>query len=72
MEFDGIIAGIGVDTNFISFVHCPEDVIKKQFPIKTRLDQVFEAKVKLKDGSLKLLKHWRHIHKLRTMISRVS
>jgi aminoglycoside 3-N-acetyltransferase len=55
-KFDGIIAGIGVDTNFISFVHCPEDVLKKQFPIKTRLDQVFEAKVKLKDGSLKIIK----------------
>jgi aminoglycoside 3-N-acetyltransferase len=56
MKFDGIIAGIGVDTNFISFVHCPEDVIKKQFPIKTRLDKVYEGKVKLKDGSLKIIK----------------
>jgi aminoglycoside 3-N-acetyltransferase len=56
MKYDGIIIGIGVDTNFVSFVHCPEDVIKKQFPIKTRLDQVFEAKVKLKDGSLKIIR----------------
>ena len=56
MKYDGIITGIGVDTNFLSFVHCPEDVMKKQFPIKTRLDQVFEAKVKLKDGSLKIIK----------------
>jgi aminoglycoside 3-N-acetyltransferase len=56
MKYNGIITGIGVDTNFISFVHCPEDVLKKQFPIKTRLDQVFEAKVKLKDGSLKIIK----------------
>ena len=55
-KFDGIIAGIGVDTNFISFVHCPEDVIKKQFPIKTRLDEIFEGKVKLKDGSMKIIK----------------
>jgi aminoglycoside 3-N-acetyltransferase len=56
MKYDGIIIGIGVDTNFISFVHCPEDVLKKQFPIKTRMDHVFEAKVRLKDGSLKIVK----------------
>ena len=56
MKYDGIITGIGVDTNFISFVHCPEDVLKKQFPIKTRLDKIFDAKVKLKDGSMKIIK----------------
>lgn len=56
MKHDGIIIGIGVDTNFISFVHCPEDVLKKQFPIKTRMERVFEAKVKLKDGSVKIIK----------------
>jgi aminoglycoside 3-N-acetyltransferase len=53
---NGIIAGLGVDTNFLSFVHCPEDVLKKQFPVKTRLDKVFEAKVKLPDGSIRIIK----------------
>lgn len=56
MKYDGIIMGIGVDTNFLSFVHCPEDVLKEQFPVKTRLDKVFEAKVKLQDGSIKIIK----------------
>jgi len=51
MQMGGIIAGIGVNANFMSFVHCPEDVLKNQFPVKTRLDQVFEAKVKKEDGS---------------------
>ena len=40
----------------MSFVHCPEDVLKKEFPIKTRLDKVFDAKVKLKDGTIKIVK----------------
>jgi aminoglycoside 3-N-acetyltransferase len=53
MQFDGLVIGIGVDTNFLSFVHCPEDVMKEQFPVKTRLDEVFEATVKTKDGQLK-------------------
>ena len=51
MQMGGIIAGIGVNANFMSFVHCPEDILKNQFPLKTRLDEVFEAKVKKEDGS---------------------
>ncbi len=53
MELGCIIAGIGVNANFMSFVHCPEDVLKQQFPVKTRLDKVFDAKVKTADGTLK-------------------
>lgn len=53
MELGGIIAGIGVNANFMSFVHCPEDVLKQQFPVKTRLDKVFDATVKTADGTLK-------------------
>lgn len=56
MKYGGIIAGLGVDTNFLSFVHCPEDVLKQQFPIKTRLDTIFEAKVKMQDGSFKIIR----------------
>lgn len=56
IQFNGIIAGLGVDTHFLSFVHCPEDVMKQQFPVKTRTDQVFEAKVKKQDGSTVIIK----------------
>jgi aminoglycoside N3'-acetyltransferase len=55
IRYNGIIAGLGVDTHFLSFVHCPEDVMKQQFPIKTRLDQVFGAKVKKPDGSVEII-----------------
>lgn len=51
MQLGGCIIGIGVNAHFMSFVHCPEDVIKQQFPIKTRLDEVFEARVRIQDGS---------------------
>jgi aminoglycoside 3-N-acetyltransferase len=56
MELGGFIAGIGVNAHFMSFVHCPEDVLKNQFPVKTRLNQVFEAKVKKEDGSVELVR----------------
>jgi aminoglycoside 3-N-acetyltransferase len=56
MQMSGIIVGIGVNANFMSFVHCPEDLLKEQFPVKTRLDTVFEAKVKKEDGSVENVK----------------
>ena len=56
MKLGGIIAGIGVNTNFMSFVHCPEDILKAQFPVKTRLDNIFEAKVKKADGTSEIIK----------------
>jgi aminoglycoside N3'-acetyltransferase len=52
MEQGGKIIGIGVNAHFMSFVHCPEDVLKEKFPVKTRLDHVFEAPVKKPDGTL--------------------
>lgn len=46
MEKDGKICGIGVDTHFMSFVHCPEDVIKGKYPFAhTRLKEVFAGRV---------------------------
>lgn len=47
----GKICGIGVDTNFMSFVHCPEDVLKGKYPFfRTRLKEVFIGKVIDFDG----------------------
>lgn len=53
MQYDALIVGLGVKSHFLSFVHCPEDILKNQFPIKTRTDEVFQGKVKLIDGSIK-------------------
>jgi len=44
MEFDAKIIGLGVTTEFLSFVHCPEDVMKDEFPFNTRSSEVFTAK----------------------------
>jgi len=51
MHLGGTVIGIGVNAHFMSFVHCPEDVLKEQFPVKTRLSEVFVARVRAKDGS---------------------
>lgn len=56
MKYNGIIMGLGVNTDFLSFVHCPEDVMKGQFPVKTRLDEVFESRVRLINGTTRIIK----------------
>jgi aminoglycoside 3-N-acetyltransferase len=56
MQYKGIIVGIGVNNNFLSFVHCPEDVLKNRFPVKTRLDIIFDASVRTTDGSITVIK----------------
>ena len=52
MQYNAIIIGIGVTSHFLSFMHCPEDVMKDKFPIKTRTNEVFTGKIKLENGSI--------------------
>ncbi|MDR0743482.1 MAG: AAC(3) family N-acetyltransferase [Tannerella sp.] len=52
LKFDARIIGIGVNANFLSFVHCPEDVMKKDFPMQTRTSQSYFGKVKLSTGEV--------------------
>lgn len=52
MTYNATIIGLGVNAQFLSFMHCPEDVLKENFPVQTRTDNVFAGKVKLPDGNV--------------------
>ncbi len=52
MEFDAKIIGLGVKTEFLSFVHCPEDILKSNFPYPVRTTEVYKAKVRDYEGNL--------------------
>lgn len=52
MKYDALIVGIGVKAHFLSFVHCPEDVMQDEFPLKTRMSEVFVGKVKRADAEI--------------------
>lgn len=52
MEFNAKIVGLGVSTEFLSFVHCPEDVMKSKFPYNTRREETFSARVKDYHGDI--------------------
>lgn len=44
-EYDGLIIGLGVSPEYLSFVHVVEDVYPDLFPVQTRLDETINAEV---------------------------
>jgi len=52
MQHNGIIIGLGVSTYNLSYVHCVEDVMKDKFPVKTHIDEVFDAQVRDQKGEI--------------------
>ncbi|MDR2916963.1 MAG: AAC(3) family N-acetyltransferase [Tannerella sp.] len=52
LKYNAKIIGIGVNSNFLAFVHCPEDMMKENFPVQTRTNQSFIGKVKLSTSEI--------------------
>jgi len=52
LDYGAKIIGIGVNTNFLSFVHCPENILKDAFPVQTLTEQVFMGKVRMPSGEI--------------------
>ncbi len=52
LKYNAKIIGLGVNANFLSFVHCPEDIMGKDFPIQTRTDKLYIGKVRLISGEI--------------------
>jgi len=50
VHYDGIIIGLGVGVENLSFVHCVEDIMQDKFPVKTRTTEVFCGRVRDEDG----------------------
>ncbi|MCX6154597.1 MAG: AAC(3) family N-acetyltransferase [Candidatus Kapabacteria bacterium] len=45
MQYDGIIVGLGVGIECLTFVHVVEDIMKDKFPVITRESEIYKAKV---------------------------
>jgi aminoglycoside 3-N-acetyltransferase len=43
-EFNGKIIGIGVDSTYLSAVHCADDILKDEFPVFPFHSEIFQAK----------------------------
>jgi aminoglycoside 3-N-acetyltransferase len=56
MKYHAKVIGLGVTVDNLTFVHTVEDVLKEKFPIKTRMDKIFECNCIDKDGNKKIIK----------------
>jgi len=52
VERKAIVIGLGVSTEFFSFVHCMEDTQEFRIPVKTRLEELFKGKVLIPAGDI--------------------
>ncbi len=52
VNYGGKIIGLGVSTYNLSFVHCVEDTMLSEFPVKTRTDEIFDGKVRDYSGNI--------------------
>jgi aminoglycoside N3'-acetyltransferase len=66
MEFEGKILGLGVGLGVVSFYHVLEDVLRDKFPVKVRMDRVYNARALDLDGKLHVL----HIRPLDPNVAR--
>jgi aminoglycoside 3-N-acetyltransferase len=56
IKYNGIIIGLGVSVDRLSFAHTVEDVMKDEFPFKTRNEKVYECKVIDYEGKTRLIR----------------
>lgn len=59
-EFKGKIIGIGVDTTYLSAVHCVDDILKDRFPVFPFHNQLFDAKCLDYDRNEVIVKTYAH------------
>jgi aminoglycoside 3-N-acetyltransferase len=54
--YDGLIVGLGVNTEYLTVAHCVEDLLKERFPIKTYSPKLLDARVRDSDGFEKIVR----------------
>ena len=56
IKYNPIIIGLGVSTSRLTFLNCVEDVLEKEFPVKTRTTNVFKCQVYDCNGKQRIIK----------------
>ena len=56
VESDGLIIGLGVDADVLTFVHCIEDQLRERFPVETHCAEVHEGRVRNAEGNEQLVR----------------
>ena len=56
IKYNPIIIGLGVSTSRLTYLNCVEDVLEKEFPVKTRTTNVFKCQVYDCNGKQRIIK----------------
>ncbi len=60
MKYGGKILGLGVHSDYMSFVHCVEDHMGSSFPVRVYAEELFEGACIDYDGQPTVVKTYRH------------
>ncbi len=60
IEMQGKIIGIGVNSNYLSCVHCVDDILKEDFPVNPYHNKIFSGKCIDKEGNSVIVKTLAH------------
>ena len=60
IEHDAKIVGLGVTTNYLSFVYCVDDALKERFPVRVYHDRIFDARCIDYDGETVIVRTYAH------------
>jgi aminoglycoside N3'-acetyltransferase len=60
VDYRAKIIGLGVWTQYLSFVYCVDDALKEKFPVRVYHPEVFEAQCRNYNGQIEMVKTFVH------------
>ncbi|HYE63967.1 MAG TPA: AAC(3) family N-acetyltransferase, partial [Pyrinomonadaceae bacterium] len=60
IEYDAKIVGLGVSTQYLSFVYCVDDALKENFPVRVYHERIFEAQCINYRGEVEVVRTYAH------------
>ena len=60
IDYNAKIVGIGVWTEYLSFVYCVDDAFKEKFPVRVYHPEIFAAQCRNYDGQIEVVRTYAH------------
>lgn len=60
IDYNAKIIGLGVWTEYLSFVYCVDDALKEKFPVRVYHAEIFEAQCRNYDGQIEIVRTYAH------------
>jgi aminoglycoside 3-N-acetyltransferase len=60
IDYKAKIIGLGVWTEYLSFVYCIDDALKEKFPVRVYHPEVFDAQCRNYDGQIAIVRTYAH------------